>query len=199
MKRKVKKMLYFLLILSAVFLSFRIKMKWEAHSKVFNLESLPPNRPASIALILGAGVKENGEASLVLKDRVATGVNLYRSGRVQFLLMSGDNRPGHLYETDVMKKLAMDEGLSSEAILVDPQGYRTFESCRNLKRHQNSGDVFVVSQAFHLDRALYICKELGVEAIGVKADLSPYSLSSRIWWQLREIPASFKAWWDARK
>lgn len=192
-------MFYIFFIIAAIFISFRLKMMWEARSRVYAFNDLPGGKTASIGLVLGAGVGENGEASRVLKDRVMTSIDLYRAGRVQLLLMSGDNRSSHLFETDVMKKLALEQGLSPEVVLTDPQGYRTFESCQNFKKLYPNQEVLIVSQAFHLDRALFICEKVGVKALGVKADQSDYSTSSKLLWQLREIPASLKAWWDTRK
>lgn len=192
-------MFYIFFIIAAIFISFRLRMMWEARSRVYAINDLPGGKTASIALVLGAGVGENGEASRVLKDRVMTSIDLYRAGRVQLLLMSGDNRSSHLFETDVMKKLALEQGLSPEVVLTDPQGYRTFESCQNFKKLYPNQEALIVSQAFHLDRALFICEKVGVKALGVKADQSDYSTSSKLLWQLREIPASLKAWWDTRK
>jgi len=198
MKRFLKNIFYLSFALLVVSSCFRIKMKWEARSKVYDLADLPPGLVFDRVLVLGAGVQEGGEPSRVLRDRVSAALEVYRRGQAREIWMSGDNRPSHRFETDVMRRMALDEEVPASVLHVDPQGYRTFDSCRNLASQGGPGDVLIVSQAFHLDRALYLCNRLGLQALGLKADRSDYSWSSRLWWQVREISASAKAWWDAR-
>lgn len=174
-----------------IFLPLKIWMKYQASPRTFKLDALTQARET--ALILGAGVGKNGKPSVVLEDRLKVGIQLYQQGKVSHLLLSGDNRAAHAFQTDVMKLYVRAAGIPEQAIMVDERGYRTLESCKNAKEVFNISKMLVVSQAFHLPRALYLCRAFGIDALGVEADLSAYSRSSQFYWNLRELAASVKA------
>jgi SanA protein len=150
--------------------------------------------PAPVALVLGAGLWRDGSPTPALYDRVATAVDLYRAGRVKKLLMSGDNRFVNYNEPAAMKKLAIQLGAPAEDIVLDYAGRRTYDSCYRAKEIFGVRQVVVVTQRFHLDRALFLCDALGVESVGVIADRRVYQTLR--WWELREVLATAGAWWD---
>ncbi|GBD08788.1 hypothetical protein HRbin22_01029 [Candidatus Thermoflexus japonica] len=154
----------------------------------------PEEVPAQpVALILGAGLRADGSPTAVLADRVRAGVELYRLGKVEALLLSGDGRSSPYYnEPEAMRRLALRLGVPEQALRVDPEGLRTLESCRRAREIFGFTRAVVVTQRFHLDRALWLCDAAGIEAVGLAADRSPYG-PRRLWWTVREIPASLSA------
>jgi SanA protein len=150
--------------------------------------------PAPVALVLGAGLWRDGSPTPALYDRVATAVDLYQAGRVKKLLMSGDNRFVNYNEPAAMKKLAVQLGTPAEDIVLDYAGRRTYDSCYRAKEIFGVRKVVVVTQRFHLDRALFLCDALGIESVGVVADRRVYQTLR--WWELREVLATAAAWWD---
>jgi vancomycin permeability regulator SanA len=98
-----------------------------------------------------------------------------------------------------MRALAIRLGVPADQILIDPKGARTFDTCLQAKRHYNIASALIVSQKFHLPRALAICEVMGISAVGVRANIQSYHPRSRLIWELREIPATLVALWDAFK
>ncbi len=147
-----------------------------------------------IAIVLGASVKTDGTASDALVDRVATGVELYKLGKAKKLLMTGDDGKFHTNEVAAMKKLAEESGVPAEDILVDGHGYRTYESCKRAKQEFSIGEALVVTQRFHLGRALYLCGHFMDRVQGVPADRQAYQRI--VFFTARDLASSVKAWWD---
>lgn len=158
------------------------------------IRSVSQVTPAPTAMILGASVKLDGTPSDALRDRVMVGIQLYKEGKASTLLMTGDDGKFHANEVATMKRLAIEAGVPEKDIMVDGHGYRTYESCKRAVQTFNIRKAIVVTQRFHLARALYLCSNLGMEAQGVSADLQPYERI--IFFTLRDFAASLKAWWD---
>ncbi len=154
------------------------------------------SRSAPVALVLGAGLNRDGSAGVVLRDRVETGAELYFAGKVEKLLMSGDNSTEYYDEPGAMQEYALSLGVPEEDIVLDFAGRRTYDSCYRAKAIFGVDDLIVVTQAFHLPRALLICNAFGITATGVPADDANYRLSSYTYWWVREIFATLKAYWD---
>ncbi len=150
--------------------------------------------PAPVAIVLGASVNKDGTPSDALRDRILTAVALYDQGKADKLLLSGDDGKFHIDEVDAMKKTAKDAGVPESAILVDGQGYRTFESCSRAIGTFYVTKAIIVTQRFHLGRALFLCNELGMDATGVVADRETYVNGT--WFWIRDLFASAKAFWD---
>ncbi|MBR6530780.1 MAG: YdcF family protein [Clostridia bacterium] len=129
---------------------------------------------ADCILILGCKVKENGKPSDMLRDRLDVGLDLYARGVAPKLLMSGDHGQKEYDEVNVMKKYAVNAGVASEAIFMDHAGFSTYESLYRAKEIFACKKVVIVTQEYHLYRALYVAEALGLEAYGVKADLHTY-------------------------
>ncbi len=142
-------------------------------------------------LVLGAGVRADGTPSPMLADRVSVACELYEVAREADvpLLMSGDHT-GDYNEVGVMKSMAVESGIPSEDIFLDHEGYSTYESLWRAKEVFGVKKILIVSQGYHLHRALHIAEALGMEAVGVPADLRDYYLQTR--YELREMLARFK-------
>ena len=164
-----------------------------AHSRTYSANNVPTRR---VAIVFGAGLWRNGTATPVLRDRVQTAANLYFAGKVEKLLMSGDNRFVEYNEPAVMREVALSLGVPEEAIVVDFAGRRTYDTCYRAKAIFGVTEAILVTQAFHLPRAIYECSRLGVDSVGVNADLRVYSKFSVLYWNTRELFATAAAMWD---
>ena len=153
-----------------------------------------PTRGA--AIVFGAGLWKDGTPTPVLRDRVQAASELYFAGKVEKLLMSGDNRFVDYDEPTAMKNYAIELGVPAEAIVLDFAGRRTYDTCYRAKEIFGLDSAILVTQEFHLSRALYICETLGVESIGFNADRRDYRKSSRIYWNTREALATLTAFID---
>lgn len=165
--------------------------------RVVTAETLPSGEYDCI-LVLGAGLKsDNVTPSDMLYDRVSVATDLYMAadGKIP-LLMSGDHT-GDYNEVAVMKSLAVELGASSEDVFLDHAGYSTFESLFRAKEKFGAKKVIVVTQEYHLHRALHIARELGMDAVGVSADLRNYRNQPR--YDAREVLARFKDLFVAAK
>ena len=150
---------------------------------VFGLSSFVKNRTADkivneteaakldadCILVLGCGVREDGTPSLMLRDRLETGVALYEAGAAPKLLMSGDHGRKDYDEVNLMKDYAMEKGIPSEDIFMDHAGFSTYDSMVRARDIFCAKTVVIVSQEYHLYRALYLAEKLGLEAYGVPA------------------------------
>ena len=150
-------------------------------------------QPARVAIIFGAGLRRDGTPTDVLRDRVATGVQLYQAGKVEKLLMSGDNRFENYNEPAAMRDYAIALGVPVEDIVLDYAGQRTYDTCYRAKAIFQVESALLVTQEFHLPRAIFTCNLLGLPANGVAADLRDYHPRAEQFWQFREIPATLVA------
>jgi len=163
-------------------------------NRIYNLEELDvvPTRP--VALVFGAGYWEDGALSDILRDRLDAAIELYRAGKVEKLLFSGDNRVIEYNEPGRMREYALSQGVLGEAIVLDFAGRRTYDTCYRAREIFQVSEVILVTQRYHLFRALLTCESLNVDAVGYAADRTPY-VHIR-WYWIREIPAIWNAWWD---
>ena len=125
-------------------------------------------------LVLGCYVFENGTPSAMLHDRLTRGVELYDLGAAPKLLMSGDHGREHYNEVDAMKQFAVDAGIPTEDIFMDHAGFSTYESVYRAKEVFQAKKILIVTQEYHLYRALYIAEQFGLEAYGVSSDYRAY-------------------------
>ena len=126
--------------------------------------------PADCILVLGCGVRPTGEPSLMLRDRLDMGLALYEQGASPKLLMSGDHGRKEYDEVNVMKNYAMAAGVPSEDVFMDHAGFSTYESMYRARDVFCVKSVIIVSQQYHLYRAVYDARALGLEAYGVAAE-----------------------------
>ncbi|MFN2195150.1 MAG: vancomycin high temperature exclusion protein [Anaerolineales bacterium] len=146
-----------------------------------------------VAIVFGAGLRRDGSPTAVLRDRVMKGVELYLSGKVSKLLMSGDNLSIYYDEPSAMKNYAVSLGVPESDIVLDYAGLRTYDTCYRARSIFGVRQAILVTQDFHLPRALYTCNALGIEAVGVAADGYAYRPVSLAYWNLRETIATFVA------
>lgn len=125
-------------------------------------------------LVLGCLVKADGRPSDMLQDRLQRGVELYHKGAAPKLLMSGDHGRVDYDEVATMKQYAIDSGIPSENIFMDHAGFSTYESIYRAKEIFQAEKILIVTQEYHLYRALYIANRLGLEAYGVSSDYRTY-------------------------
>lgn len=153
-----------------------------------------PEKP--VAIIFGAGLRRDGSPTAVLRDRVNKGVELYLNGKVSKLLMSGDNRSEYYDEPTAMRDYAVALGVPEEDIVLDYAGLRTYDTCYRAAAIFGIQQATLVTQAFHLPRALYTCNSLGISAVGVAADRYRYLPGSMAIWNIRETLATVIAIFD---
>ncbi len=161
--------------------------------KMYQVDNAPKGR---VAIVFGAGLQRDGTPSPVLRDRVETAADLFFAGKVEKILMSGDNRFLYYNEPGSMKNYALSLGVPEEAIVLDYAGRRTYDTCYRAKDIFGVKDALLVTQSFHLSRALFTCQNLGLDAVGVVADRREYMRSSKVSWEARELPAALVAMWD---
>ena len=125
-------------------------------------------------LVLGCLVKDDGVPSDMLADRLKRGIELYEQGAAPKILMSGDHGRADYDEVNAMKRVAVDAGVPSSDVFMDHAGFSTYESVYRAKEVFGADKIIIVTQEYHLYRALFIAERLGVEAYGVNADLRTY-------------------------
>jgi vancomycin permeability regulator SanA len=171
----------------------RIVTRFHAGTRLFETENTPISK---VAIVFGAGLYRNGSPTPVLRDRITTAAELYQAGKVEKLLMSGDNNSRGHNEPQAMKDYALGLGIPAQDIIQDFAGQRTYDTCYRARDIFHINSAILVTQAFHLPRALYTCNMLGVSAVGVPADLHQYRRRSLAFWNLRESAATAVALWE---
>ena len=136
-----------------------------------NVEDAPSSQ---VALILGALVYSNGNVSPILKDRLDYGIELYKSGKVKKLLLSGDHGRKNYDEVNSMREYVLSKGVKPEDVFMDHAGFSTYDSMYRSRDVFNVDKMIIVTQEFHLPRAIYIARKLNVDAYGVKSDMHFY-------------------------
>ena len=162
-------------------------------NKLYQKENAPNER---VAIVFGAGLRRDGTPTPILRDRVETAADLYFGGKVEKLLMSGDNRFVNYNEPESMRQYALSLGVPGEAIVLDYAGRRTYDTCYRAKAIFGVKSTLLVTQKFHLPRAIFLCNMLGVKASGVEADNRQYWGGSLLVWNFREQLATVGAFLD---
>ncbi len=154
------------------------------------LEEVPSYR---VAIVFGAGYW-NGHPSTMLRDRLDAAITLYRAGKVERLLFSGDNRFVDYNEPAVMLDYALEHGVPRGAIVLDYAGRRTYDTCYRARAIFRVDEAILVTQRYHLPRAIYLCTAMGLQTVGYVAD-SPQA-PSYVPYIVREVPALWRSWLD---
>lgn len=150
---------------------------------------------ADAIVVLGASVFADGTPSGILQDRLDDGIALYFAGVAPKLIMSGDNGTESYNEVRVMKQYAIAQGVPSEDIFCDHAGFSTYESMYRAKYVFGCQRIVVATQTYHLYRALWSAKSLGMQAEGVPSDYHEYQ--KQLQYDIREVPARTKDFFKA--
>ena len=178
-------------LLAATILPFIISgyVKLSTKNMIVNSDNLIAGEYDCI-LVLGAGVWSGGRPSHMLSDRLDVAIDAYNAGAAPKLLMSGDHGRKEYDEVNVMKDYAIEAGVPSVDVFMDHAGFSTYESIYRARDVFMAKRVLIVTQGYHLYRALYVARSLGLEAEGIAADLRPYRGQLR--YDLREVLARCK-------
>ena len=159
--------------------------------KILTAEESAELEDVDCILVLGAGV-HGTTLSHMLEDRVKTGINLYELGSAPKILMSGDHGSDDYDEVNAMKSYAKEQGVPSEDIFMDHAGFSTYESMYRARDVFGCKKIIIISQKYHLYRAIYVAEYLGLEAYGVDSQLRPYAVDTNIYNTIREFLARNK-------
>ncbi|NJK80353.1 MAG: DUF218 domain-containing protein [Blastochloris sp.] len=148
-----------------------------------------------VAVVFGAGVRRDGRPSRILADRVQAAVELYRAGKVEKLLFTGDNSSADYNEVAAMQEYAIEQGIPADAITLDYAGFSTYESCYRARAIFGiKQQAILVTQHYHLPRAVYTCRALGIDAVGLgSADWGRIPPGGMVRYTLREYIATLNA------
>ena len=197
-----KKRLFLILLCSALSVvllglllvaGFNLAVIRSAEKHLLSVDKAVSLEDVDCILVLGCKVHGDGEPSDMLEDRLLRGLELYEAGAAPKLLMSGDHGQTDYDEVDSMKHFAVDRGVPSENVFMDHAGFSTYESMYRARDVFQAKKIIIVTQGYHLYRAVYIARALGLEAYGVDADLRNYSGQSGR--DFREILARVKDFW----
>jgi SanA protein len=196
--KKIKNFLWRFTSLLSLFVLFglffpKLIVLLYAAPRTFTVDTVPAER---VAIVFGAGLRRDGTPTAILKDRVETAAQLYHQGKVNKLLMSGDNSFVEYNEPESMRQYALDLGIPDKDIVLDYAGRRTYDTCYRASAIFQVDSAILVTQNFHLPRALFLCNWFGVESIGVEANNSYFRKLSRLIWNTRELFATTQAVWD---
>lgn len=144
-------------------------MKASVKERILTVKDAEKLKDVDCILILGAGVRNN-EPTAMLKDRLDLGIKLYKAGASKRILMSGDHGRVEYDEVNTMKQYAIDAGVPSEDIFMDHAGFSTYESLYRARDIFRVDTMIIITQKYHMYRALYDGKGLGLKAYGVTAD-----------------------------
>lgn len=175
-------------VLIILFLNLYIKAS--VKDQILSLQEAKALEEVDCILVLGAGVWSGNRPSPMLEDRLNQGIELYREGVSNRLLMSGDHGRKEYDEVNVMKSFAIEKGIRSEDIFMDHAGFSTYDSMYRARDIFQSDKIVIVTQGYHMYRALYVANQLGIEAYGVASD--PRMYSGQNYRELREMLARGK-------
>jgi SanA protein len=196
-RSKVKLIILFILIfliLSGIFTLMFINSYIDSISSPFITDDPDDLSEMKAALVPGALVYSNGVLSHILEDRVLMALELYELGKVEKFILSGDHGRVEYDEVNSMKDFLIDKGVPSEDIFLDHAGFSTYDSVYRAKAIFQAENIIIVTQEYHLPRAVYIARSLGINAYGYKADRRTYrEIDDYI---KRERLANIKAFFD---
>lgn len=189
-KKIVALLLCLCLIGGLALILINARVKSVTKNSILTIEEAKELEDIDCIIVLGCQVKADGTLSHMLRDRLERGLELYKQEAASKIIMSGDHGQVDYDEVNAMKQYAIENGVPSEDVFMDHAGFSTYETVYRARDIFEARKVIIVTQEYHLYRALYIAKQLGVEAYGVSADLNRYAGQSIR--DLREILARNK-------
>jgi len=184
-----KRLLIAALIAITLPFAARVYVHFYARDHVYSVTDVPHCR---VAMVLGSRVLPDGSLSVYLAGRVDRAIELYKAGKCEKLLMSGDNRFRNYNEPERMREYAIRKGVPAEDVGVDFAGRRTYDSVYRAQHIFGLQRLIIVTQAFHVDRAVFLANHLGLKAYGVASDNKANTRAT-----FREFPACVSALADA--
>ncbi len=193
---------FILLLISAVIISPNIYILYFSYFKIYTLESvslqysLPEKyipEDISVAIVFGAGVLRSGPSD-IFANRLDVAFHLYEMKRIEKILISGDNAKNNYNEPESGKKYLIEKGVKKSDIVLDYAGFRTYDTCVRANKIWNIQKAFLVTQKFHLFRAIFTCEKNGITSLGVSSSLQSY----RSHWKnvFRETLAQQKSFYE---
>lgn len=191
MKRIMISMIVIILVILVALLGINFFVVEKTKSRIISEEQAKELEDVDCILVLGAGIwGEN--PSPMLEDRLLQGIELYKNGVSHKIIMSGDHGKENYDEVNVMKRFAIERGVKSEDIFMDHAGFSTYDSMYRAKDIFEAKKIIIVTQKYHIYRALYVAEQLGLEAYGVNSD--PRTYAGQTMRDLREVLARDKDW-----
>lgn len=177
-------MILFPLIILAGFFCLFLCLVIKTNSRIFHFEKVPFSR---YTLVLGAGLEKNGLPTDILSDRVKAAINLLNHKKTEFLILSGSSNYKKISEPLSMKSFAQSLGADQSKLILDNTGKSTFDSLINLVNTPAINQITIVTQRFHLPRAIWLAEKLGLKVCGTPANLYNFSVYKTVYWYLREV------------
>jgi len=147
-----------------------------------------------IGIVFGAGIYNNSFPSDIFADRLKTAAQLFKNRKINKILISGGNPNFDHNEPFVGKNFLIDLGIPEEKIFLDFAGYRTFDTCARAKKIFSIDKAILITQSFHLPRAIFLCEKMGIKSAGAPADLQTYQYQTKN--NIREILARAASFWE---
>lgn len=189
MKKLLKYGIIIIIIIAIIVLGINLYVRISTNKQIIKENDYTELSDVDCIIILGAGIWED-KPSPMLEDRLLEGIKLYQNSVSDKIIMSGDHGRREYDEVNIMKNYAIEKGIPSENIFMDHAGFSTYESIYRAKDIFEAKKIVIVTQKYHLYRALYIANQLGLEAYGVGAD--PRQYVGATYRELREILARDK-------
>lgn len=183
-----------MIIAGGILFGLMVSVRSEYDHKIYrDVQQLPEE---SAAVVLGASVYRDRTPSDALEDRLDAAVRAWRADKAEIIILSGDDGRYAQEEVQSMLNYLVNRGIPRDKIVIDGNNARTFDSCYRLKNELNRNEVVLITQEFHLPRALYLCNKMGLDAWGLPADQRLYR--DIVWFTIRDWLASALAYWDIR-
>ena len=173
MRKMIKYIIMLILIFVVTVLVINFFVKIVTKNRILKKEEYSKLEDIDCIIVLGAGIWGD-KPSPMLEDRLKEAVSLYNQNIFSKIIMSGDHGKADYDEVNIMKEYAIEQGVASEDIFMDHAGFSTYESMYRAKEVFEANKIVIVTQKYHLYRALYIAKQLGIEAYGVNSDPRKY-------------------------
>lgn len=191
MKKYLKIAFYVIVIVVIAIIGVNSTVKNSTKKHIYySLKKFPKN---DVGIIFGAGIKGT-EPGKYLKDRLDAGILLYKSHRINKILLSGDNGRDEYDELTVMKNYCARNGVDTTKIFIDYAGFDTYSTMYRAKHIFNIKRATLITQEYHLNRALYIGQELGIKSVGYSANKGEYPGYKYV--TFREVLSTFKSFFD---
>lgn len=186
------------LLVGVVLLALAVPVVWvQVTGQLGVRASVDAIDPVDAVLVLGAGIRDDGTPSTYLQRRLDAAAELYAAGAAPQIILSGDahlRRDGSIYdEPGSMRDWILDSGVPNDALVLDRRGDDTTKSCHRAREEYGVTTVVVVTQDYHLRRALFSCDRVGLDTVGLGVSAQSVSPIEAVWWHVRELPASWNA------